>query len=168
METRASRIGLTLPVPWGTKDTAYVKVERDLPSAYPSDEEVKEGFYKLEQLIQSWADNPKAPSNQAHPVPEQRDTQPEKPNQNGALRILTHARQNCPDQSPKMIEKITVKEFEDHYKVSSPFFGTDEQGKKMFAKFATAMKEVGGVWDSEQRPDRPDKRFYFFRIPKPR
>ena len=62
IEHRASRVGLTLPVPWGAKDTAYVKVERDLPSVYPSDEEVKEGFYKLEQLIQSWADNPKAPA----------------------------------------------------------------------------------------------------------
>ena len=66
----------------------------------------------------------------------------------------------------KMIEKILVKEFSDHYKVSAPFFGTDEKGKKMFAQFAAAMNEVGGTWDSEPRPDRPDKRVYFFRIPK--
>lgn len=156
MEQRASRVGVTLSETRPTGENSFDKIigyyEKDLKEG----EDPKKGLEECESQVRRWLN------------PEQRAGQPQAPNQNGALRILTHARQNCPDQSEKALEKITVREFQDHYKVSSPFFGTDETGRKLFARFAGSMKEVGGVWDSEPRPDKPDKRFYFFRIPKPR
>lgn len=78
------------------------------------------------------------------------------------MEVLAHAKNICPiPLTEEIIAKFTVADGGTFWKLKSPYWGGDENGKRNFAIFTDGIKQLGGEWFSDKA-----NRQYYYKIPK--